>query len=229
MSIFRFYVTKLDFDPQSLRDISELPEANDIFKIKRSEGVIPPNSKVRLQFKSFCLDEGYPAPDVNEPFIFSYEMLDVPLFLKLMNYVIEHPELEQSLVQKLIWNLPKKLKFHELLEAEQQLLFKIDPYADAEINNYQYKKSHKPETEFVFDQNLPEEIIPQPIPGTGIYAKPVKISGYSNVELEFYNPTPTPQVLKLIKNNPGILTMTPRGRDKFQRLGGLYTGSSRRG
>jgi len=211
------YVTKLDFDPLILRDITDLPEANEIFKIKRSEGTIPPNSKVRLQFMSYCLDEGYPAPDIDEPFIFSYETLDVPLFLKIMTYVIEHQEIEQSLVQKLIWNLSKKLKFRELSESEQQLLFKIDSYADAEVDNYQYKKSYIPETKFVFE-NLPKEIIPQPIPGTEIYAKPVKIVGYSKMELEFYNPTSATQTLKLIKSNPGILTLNPRGRDKFQRL-----------
>ncbi|MDO9027439.1 MAG: hypothetical protein Q7U68_01050, partial [Candidatus Roizmanbacteria bacterium] len=191
-----FYVTKLNFNPQNLKDVSELAGADEIFKAKRTEGTIPPNSKVRLQFRSYCLDEGYPAPDHNEPFIFSYEMLDMPLFLKLMTYVIEHPELEQSVVQKLIWNLSKKLKFHELSETEQQLLLKIDLYADAEVNNYKYGR-YGPGTKCVFDQNLPKEIVPQPIPETEIYAKPVKISGYSNIELEFYNPTPTPQVLKL--------------------------------
>jgi len=215
-----FYVTKLNFNPQNLKDVSELAGADEIFKAKRTEGTIPPNSKVRLQFRSYCLDAGYPAPDHNDPFIFSYEMIDMPLFLKLMTYVIEHPELEQSVVQKLIWNLSKKLKFHELSETEQQLLLKIDLYADAEVNNYKYGR-YWPGTKCVFDRNLPKEIVPQPIPETEIYAKPVKIGGYSNIELEFYNPTPTPQVLKLIKNNPGMLTMNPRGRDKFQRLGGF--------
>jgi len=215
-----FYVTKLDFNPQSLTDITELPEANEIFNRKLAEVMIPPSSKIRLRFKSYCFDEGYPAPDINEPFIFSYEMLDIPLFLKLMNYAIEHQEIEQSLVQKLIWNLSKKLKFRELSEDVQQLLFKIDPYADAEVDNYQYKKSYTPETKFVFE-NLPKEIIPQPIPGTEIFAKPVKIHGYSNVEIEFYNPISSLASFKLIKNNPGVLTLNPRRREKYQRLGGL--------
>ncbi|PKL57871.1 MAG: hypothetical protein CVV34_05265, partial [Methanomicrobiales archaeon HGW-Methanomicrobiales-5] len=163
------YVTALDFDPKSLRDITDTPEANAIFKDNPIEGVIPPKSKARLTFRTFCLDEGKLAPDINTPYIFSYEKLDMPMSLKIMKYFAGHPETEQAFSQNLIWKLCRKPKFEELTKEEQEFLFKTDPYADSEVNNY---KSVKHEQWKGHPQELwPEEIIPQPIPRSNIFAK----------------------------------------------------------
>lgn len=197
------YITELDFDPLSLKDITDAPESGKIFKSKLTEGEIPPNSKVRLVFKTVCLDEGKLAPDVNEPYVFSYEMLDMPMYLKIMRYFIEHPEVDQTLEQNLIWKLSKKSRFEELSKQEQELLLTIDLYADAEVNNY---KSTKYEPWQGYQPELwPKEIVPQPIPGTGIFGKILKTKGFSGALVEFYNPMPTPQKLILLKSNPGSL------------------------
>jgi hypothetical protein len=154
-------------------------------------------------FKIVCLDEGKLAPDVNEPYVFSYEMLDMPMYLKIMRYFIEHPEVDQTLEQNLIWKLSKKPRFEELSKQEQELLLAIDLYADAEVNNY---KSIKYEPWQGYQPELwPKEIVPQPIPGTGIFGKILKTKGFSGALVEFYNPMPTPQKLILLKSNPGSL------------------------
>lgn len=198
------YITNLDFDPQSLRDITITLEGNKMLETKPTEVEIPPNSRVRLTFRIFCLDEGKLPPDANEPYIFSYEMVDMPMYLKIMKYFIEHPEVDQSTAQNLIWKLSKKQKFEELSKHEQDILLAIDPYADAEVDNY---KSIKYEPWKGYPTELwPEEIVPQPIPGTGIFAKILKTKGFSEVHVEFYNPTPTYQKIILLKSNPGSLT-----------------------
>lgn len=226
------YMTSLDFDPQSLKDITNTPEADAIFNNNPTKGEIPPNSKVRFTFRTFCLDEGKPAPDINEPYIFSYEMLDMPMFLKIMNYFHEHIEIDQRLEQNLIWKLCKKPKFEELTKEEQELLFKIDPYADAEVNNY--KSVKYPEWQGYPQELWPKEIVPQPIPGSKLFAKFTRIKGFSEAEVEFYNPTSEVQNLILLKSNPGSLVgnffnairqrlgfATPGGRSGFFEEGGL--------
>jgi len=198
------YITKLDFDPEGLEDITKLPEKDRIFGDDPTEGKIPPHSKVRLSFRTFCLEEGKPAPDASIPHIFLYEVLDIPMYLKIMRYFVEHPEIDQSLGQGLIWKLAKKPKFDEISEEEQDLLLSIDPYADAEIDNYESINYKHPEG---YPPELwPKEIIPQPIPGTELFGKIVKMKGFSEMEVEFYNPAAAVQKLPLVKFNPGSLT-----------------------
>jgi hypothetical protein len=129
------------------------------------------------------------------PYVFSYEKLDMPMSLKVMEYFAEHPETEQTFSQNLIWKLSRKPRFEELTKEEQEFLFKIDPYADGEVNNY---KSVKYERWQGYPPEIwPEEIIPQPIPRSRIFAKFTKIKGFSEAEVEFYNPTSTTQKLAL--------------------------------
>ena len=67
---------------------SVTPEIGKVFselKVNKGEVVIPANSKVRLVFKTFCLDHGYSAPDAYVPTVFSYEKIDMPFFPRLRN------------------------------------------------------------------------------------------------------------------------------------------------
>jgi len=159
-------------------------------------------------------------------------MLDMPLFLKIMKYFFEHPEIDQQVRQNLIWKLVKKPKFEELTKEEQELLFNIDPYADAEINNY--KSVTYPEWLGYPKELWPEEIVPQPIPNSKLFAKFTRIKGFSEAEIEFYNPTAEAQSLILLKMNPGSLTgnffnairqrlgfTTPGGKHGYFENGGL--------
>lgn len=195
------YVTTLDFNPQSLKDITDTSEGDALFSENPIEGILLPESRVRITFNTFCMDEGKPAPDFTIPYIFSYEMLDMPMYLKVLRYLAEKPEIEQSLAQNLLWKLSKKPKFEELTKQEQDLLFDIDPYADAEVNNYVTQK-HDPWQGYP-PEIWPDEIVPQPIPNTELFGKIVRMKGFSEAEVEIYNPTKSPQKLLLIKSNPG--------------------------
>lgn len=221
---------KLNFE--GLKKISGHDIQSVIFKKDTLNGIIPGKTKVRLKFLTFCMDEGKLAPDVNEPYIFSYEMLDMPMFFKIMFYFNSHPQIGSDFRQQLIWKLCKKPKFYELSKEEQEFLFKIDEFADSEVNNYKSVKYS--DWKGIEKENWPENIFPQQIPGTEIYAKFIKINGFSEAEVEFYNPLEKEQVLVLLKTNPGTLAgkffnsvrqrlgfTTPGGNTGYFEEGGL--------
>lgn len=139
--------------------------------------------------------------------MFSYEMRDIPMYLKILKYFSEHQETSHDFKQKLIWKLARKPKFEELTNEERNFLFKVDPYADAEVNNY---KSVKYDKWHGFSPDVwPEKLAPQPIPGTKLFAKLLKTEGFSGAEIEIYNPTDEPQKFTLLKSNPGAFSAKP--------------------
>lgn len=195
------YVTALDFDPDLLADITNNPETQKMLHDDPLETLIPPRSKVRFYLEAFCLDEGRIGPDASEPYAFGYEMRDIPMYLRILKYFSQHQEINHDFKQKLIWKLARKPKFMELTDEEQSFLFKVDPCADAEIDNY---KSTKYGEWRGFPADIwPEKLAPQPIPGTKLFAKLIKTDGFSGAEIEIYNPTDEPQKFQLLKSNPG--------------------------
>lgn len=195
------YVTALDFDPDLLADITNNPETQKMLHDDPLETLIPPRSKVRFYLEAFCLDEGRLGPDASEPYVFGYEMRDIPMYLRILKYFSQHQEINHDFKQKLIWKLARKPKFMELTDEEQSFLFKVDPCADAEIDNY---KSTKYGEWRGFPADIwPEKLAPQPIPGTKLFAKLIKTDGFSGAEIEIYNPTDEPQKFQLLKSNPG--------------------------
>lgn len=203
---------------EKLKDITDQIEKYDIFNKDSLSANIPPYSKITIDFFTFCMDVGKVAPAIDEPYIFSYEMLDMPLYFKIMQFFNKHPEIDKDFRQNLIWKLCKRPKFNELSEEEQNFLFQIDEYADAEVNNYKVKNyriwSGYPKEEW------PEEINPQTIPGTELKAKLIHINGFSEAKVDFYNYTDKTQKLILLKSNPGNLSANPYNKTR-QRLGFL--------
>ncbi len=192
---------------ENLKDITGQIENFEIFKTDPLSAYIPPFSKVTIDFFTFCMDEGKVAPAIDEPYIFSYEMLDMPLYFKVIQFFNRHPDIDKDFRQNLIWKLCKKPKFNELNKEEQDFLFQIDEYADGEVDNYESKnyriwKGYPKE-------KWPEKIVAQEIPETELKAKLVHINGFSEARVEFYNYSDKTQKLILLKINPGILSANP--------------------
>ncbi|MDI6756392.1 MAG: hypothetical protein QME32_00045 [Endomicrobiia bacterium] len=198
------FVTELDFDPDSLADITDSPDAEKMLRDDPTETVIPPRSKIRFNLEAFCLDEGKPGPEAEEPCVFGYEMRDIPMYLKILKYFSLHPEVGHDFKQKLIWNLARKPNFEEISEDETKFLFLVDDCADAEVNNHKSVKYE--EWRGIPSELWPEKIIPQPIPGTNLCAKLIKTEGFSGAEIEIYNPADEPQKFTLLKSNPGAFS-----------------------
>jgi len=223
------YITQLPFDPASLRSISDdTPEAKEILsmlEIEKTEVVIPPNSKVRLALDSFCLDSLYGVPDDDYPIVFSYEKLDMPLFFEIERYILEHPELYLSVSQELMWNLSsyEQFEFDSLLGNQRDILLEIEPDAKRIVDSYEYYRNISVKN-FIFGENLPEETIAQPIPGTELYAKVVDSFGYGETEFVLYNPSSEPQIFSLIKEGQGVLAFVPMGWVKKVSIGMLSFG-----
>lgn len=217
------YTTQLPFDQQKLLDTTgitlgevktvplEVGEAFSELKVNKGKIIVPGNSKVRLVFKTFCLDSDYGVPGSDVPIIFSYEKIDMPLFFETQKYLLENDDIDQSLIQDLIWDLSTRTraKFDQLSEEEQQLSLKIDPSAKEKIDSYQYYRNISVKN-FNFGENLPEETIAQPIPGTELYAKVNSTSGYDYTEIDIYNPSVNSQTIPIIKEGEGVLTLMPK-------------------
>jgi len=185
---------------------------------------IPAQSRIKINFNAFCMDEGKLAPCINEPYIFSYEMLDMPMFFKIMLYLNTHPEVDSDFRQNLIWKLCKKIKFKDLSKSEQEFLFEIDEYADAEINNY--KNIKYKEWNGLPEKHWPQEILPRKIPNSEVFAKFLQINGFFAAEVELYNPNNYVCDLFLLKTNPGQISGKFLNKDR-QRLGMLYSGNTK--
>ncbi len=205
------YQTELTFDPQSLQEITDAEAGKKVLselKAEKTKTTIPPNSKMRLPFETYCLNHDYSAPDAYWPIIPVYRKLDIPLAPEIISYAGSHPDLDQPLLQEVIWDLLEKSKFDGISEEGQALLLKINPQAREIIDSYRYGQNFSVEN-FVYAEKLPEEVIPQSIPGTGLYAKVSDSSSYDYTEIEVFNPSSTPQVFPLVKDDK-ILVLMPK-------------------
>jgi|GEM_PF-6455683 len=151
------YITEINFDPQELRDVTDLPEGEDTYQLDEHKLVLTPNSKITLIFKSYCLNPCKARPDANVLYVFSYESPDIPLAENIIKYYGKHPEIDQTLKQQLIWNLVNRVKFEDLSTEEQALLTKIDRLACLKVNNYLKEKKSGLLKKLVEDY-IPEEI-----------------------------------------------------------------------
>jgi hypothetical protein len=198
--------------PEDIGNLTKkMEDAFSELKVDKTEIVIPANSEVHLAFKSFCLDHSLSAPDSYVPMVFSYEKIDMPLFFEIGKYMLEQPDIDQPLMQDLIWDLSadKKSKFEDLSDEEQQLLLKIDPSAQEIVDSYQYYRNISVRN-FIFGENLPEDVVAQPLPGTELYVRVSDTSSYDYTELDLYNPSAKSQTFPLIKEGEGILTLMPK-------------------
>lgn len=208
------YSEQLSFDPQGLTDITETAEGVAIvssLKAGETQVDIPPSSKINLSLKIFCMDSRYAYPEADWPTVFAYEKVDMPLYSEVMAYLFAHPEVDQNLVQYLIWDLSsdKKVKFADLDEDEQNLLLKINPNARSIVDSYEYYRNLSIKA-FDFGEKMPEEVVAQPIPGTGLYVKVVGTHANEALDVEIYNPTPAVQTLPLLTEE-GAFSTVPAG------------------
>ncbi|GAF77667.1 unnamed protein product, partial [marine sediment metagenome] len=169
-------------------------------------------SKIQLMFETYCLDPFYDIPDKDWPVVFSYEKVDMPLFSEVATYLMEHPDLDQGFAQQLVWGLSsdEQSKFEDFLEENQQLLLDIRPDAQEVVDSYEYYRNMSIRN-FSFSEDLLEEVVPQPIPGTELYAKVTFAGGYSQTGIGVYNPSSKPQVFSIFKEDAGILAFVPKG------------------
>lgn len=151
------YIKEIDFDPQELRNVTDLPEGEDTYQLDEHKLVLTPSSKITLTFKSYCLNPCKSRPDANVLYVFSYESPDIPLAENIIKYYGKHPEIDQTLKQQLIWNLVNRVKFEDLSTEEQTLLTKIDRLACLKVNNYLKEKKSGLLKKLVED-HIPEEI-----------------------------------------------------------------------
>jgi hypothetical protein len=151
------YIKEIDFDPQELRNVTDLPEGEDTYQLDEHKLVLTPSSKITLTFKSYCLNPCKSRPDANVLYVFSYESPDIPLAENIIKYYGKHPEIDQTLKQQLIWNLVNRVKFEDLSTEEQTLMTKIDRLACLKVNNYLKEKKSGLLKKLVED-HIPEEI-----------------------------------------------------------------------
>ena len=205
------YQTELTFDPQSLGDITETEAGDKVFselKAEETKTIIPPNSKIRFPFETYCLNHDYGAPDTTWPIIPVYKKLDIPLASEIISYAVNHPDLDQSLAQEVIWRLLEKSEFDGISEEGQTLLLEINPQAQEIVDSYHYDQNFSVEN-FDYAEKLPEEVIAQSIPGTELYAKVSDSSSYDYTEIEVFNPSPKPQVFSLVQDDK-VLVLMPK-------------------
>lgn len=209
------YSKTTTFDENKLNDITETIRGQGVIsslKEEKTSTIIPAYSKVRLPFSTYCLDSNYDVPDKNIPAIFYYDKIDMPLFTELVSYLLNHPQIEQTLVQEIFWNLSahEQFKFDDLVEEQQRFLLKVEPHADKVIDSYQYYKDIDVKN-FDFGRNFTGTTAPQRIDDSQLYAKITDETGYGYTELEIYNPTDKDQLFSLIRENSEILVFTRPG------------------
>ncbi len=153
----------------------------------------------------------------------------MPFFPEIEKYIMEQPDINQSLIQDLIWNLSadEKNKFDQLSDEEQQFLLGINPSAREIVDSYQYYRNISVKS-LAFGENLPEEVIAQPFPGTELYAKVNSTSGgnhtYDYTEIDLYNPSTKSQTFSMIKEGEGVLILMPKDSVRKVDVDGLIFG-----
>lgn len=112
------YIRTVPFDVSALRDVTTLEQSEITYFIEVGELFIAPYSKVQIDFKGYCLSADLPAPSANDEMVFSYNEPKIPLIGKIKKYILANPNIEQSFMQGLIWNLANKVKFEDLSYEE---------------------------------------------------------------------------------------------------------------
>ncbi|MCL4366843.1 FecR family protein [Patescibacteria group bacterium] len=199
------YQETTPFDPESLTQVDQVTKSQDGV-------VIPPKSRVNLAVPSYCLDGGKGLPDPEEvwPQLYSYQKVDMPLFNEITDYLDSHSDAEQSMAQEVIWGLApdSQTKFADFTDEEKQFLLQVDSKAEEKIDSYQYYQ-HISVARYQFPEQTPTKLVPQPIPGSGLYAKNTDYGGYSQDFVEVYNPTDQPQTLSLKNSSGEVLVAVP--------------------
>lgn len=207
------YQEKLNFDPESLTDITQTEAGTKILDTYNSNGMqasIPAKSKITLSMASYCIDGDKKAPEVDWPSLFSYEKVDMPMYSDLIIYLREHPDVDQDLIQQIIWHLAPdyQMPFSDLFDEEKSFLLTINHNAQKIIDSYKYFQNVDIKY-FQFPKNIPKQVVAQNIPGTKLYAKGVEFYDYAISTMEVYNPTDEPQTFYSQDSDGNVLTTIP--------------------
>jgi hypothetical protein len=209
------YQETLPFNPNTLTDITEATEGTNILDSiasPRERATIPAKSKITLSMPSYCLDGNKSSPESEGkwPNLFSYEKVDMPMYSDVVAYVNRTSDVNQGLVQEIIWKLApdSQTAFDDLSDEQQALVLAINPNAKNIIDSYEYFNNFDIKY-FQFPKTMPKQVIAQNIPGTKLYTKAVSFAGYSETNLEVYNPTDVPQTFYLKDADGGMLTTIP--------------------
>ena len=90
---------------------------------------IPAHSRTSVPVQTFCLNPGIPAPVRGEKFVWKIDNTEIPYFRDVLAYAIKHPEISQSTIQTLIWNLKKETRWENYPRNMQSVLLSIDSQA----------------------------------------------------------------------------------------------------
>ena len=90
---------------------------------------VPAHSRKKIHLQTFCLNPGVPAPVSGEKFIWKTDTTEIPYLRQIIAYGVLHPEIVQSRIQELIWNLKKGVRWESYPPDMQQILSSIDPQA----------------------------------------------------------------------------------------------------
>jgi hypothetical protein len=118
-----------------VRDYKAFMQDSQIASIDDLALHIPAQSKVTMEFKTYCLTPHGAAPEEDEAYVLTHKDPGIPFFAEVMAYTNRHNEVTQSQKQSLLWNLKNQVKFEDLPADQQALLLKITPTAYLRLNN----------------------------------------------------------------------------------------------
>lgn len=90
---------------------------------------VVPHSKVRIDFKSFCLDPSRLIPSENERYEWKMNGADIPYYSEVLRFFEKNPDYRQEEIQDLIWNLKNKTYYEAYPPRLRSILDQIDPNA----------------------------------------------------------------------------------------------------
>jgi hypothetical protein len=94
---------------------------------------VPAHSSKKIHLQTFCLNPGVPAPVTGERFTWKTDPTEIPYLKQVIAYGITHPEIAQSRIQELIWNLKKETRWERYPHDMQGILWGIDPQANLKL------------------------------------------------------------------------------------------------
>ncbi len=90
---------------------------------------IPPRSRKIVPIQTFCLDPHFAGPVKGERFVWKSANIEIPYLHDVVVYAIKRPEVYQSTIQSLIWNLKNGTHWENYPKNMQSILLSIDSQA----------------------------------------------------------------------------------------------------
>ncbi len=112
---------------------------------------IPPQSRITVDFTSFCLNANKASPDDNEFYTWKHESTKIPYFSEIIKYLSTHKNVKQSDIQSLLWNLQQGTNFEDYPDHQKAILREIDPNANLKLPSRTKSRSKSKIRSFIQD------------------------------------------------------------------------------